>query len=70
MFDRIFFPALALAALTATTAAFTIDAMNSAAPQSAQKIVQLERVVIVAKRDSRPLAVAQADDGQTGEGSN
>lgn len=59
MFDRFFFPALAFSALAATTAAFTLDAMNSIAPQDRQTVVQLERVV-VAKRDSAPLAVAQA----------
>ncbi len=60
MFDRFFFPALAFSALAATTAAFTLDALNSAAPQGPQTVVQLERVVVVAKRDSDPLAVAQA----------
>lgn len=65
MFDRIFFPTLVFAALSATTAAFTIDAIDSAAPQGRQTVVQLERVVVVAKRDSRPLAVAQAEAGKT-----
>lgn len=60
MFDRFFFPALAFGALVATTAAFTLDAMHSAAPQDRQTIVQLETVVVVAKRDSRPVTVAQA----------
>lgn len=60
MFDRFFFPALTFSALVATSAAFTVDAMNSVAPQNRQTVVQLERVVVVAKRDSAPLAVAQA----------
>lgn len=65
MFDRIFFPTLTFAALIAATAAFTIDAMNSSAPQSGQTVVQLERVVVVAKRDSAPLEIAQAESGKT-----
>lgn len=65
MFDRIFFPTLVFAALGASTAAFTIDALNSAAPQGTQTIVQLERVVVVAHRDGQRLAVAQAEAGET-----
>jgi hypothetical protein len=65
MFDRIFFPTLTFAALIAATAAFTIDAMNSSTPQSGQTVVQLERVVVVAKRDGQPLAVAQAAATET-----
>jgi len=58
MFDRIFFPALAYAALVSATAAFVADAIPSA-PQSRQAVVQLERVVVVAKRDSGRIALAE-----------
>lgn len=61
MFDRIFFPALVFIALAAVTSAFAIDAVRSAVPQDRQAVVQLERVVIVAQRDSRPVALAQAE---------
>ena len=60
MFDRIFFPALVFVALIAATSACAVDAARSAAPQGEQTVVQLERVVVVAQRDSRPVAVALA----------
>ena len=65
MFDRIFFPALVFVALIAATSAFAVDAVRSAAPQGRQAIVQLERVVVVAQRDSRPVALAQGETGRT-----
>lgn len=61
MFDRIFFPTLVFIALAAVTSAFAIDAVRSAAPQGRQTVVQLEPVVIVVKRDSQPVALAQAE---------
>lgn len=65
MFDRIFFPALAFIALAAGTSAFAIDAIRSAAPLDGQKVVQLERVVVVAKRETLPVALAQAETSDT-----
>ena len=69
MFDRSFFPALVFVALIAATSAFAVDAVRSAAPQGERTVVQLERVVIVAQRHSRPVpvavAVAQAEAGRT-----
>lgn len=65
MFDRIFFPALVFVALIAATSAFAVDAVRSAAPQGEQTVVQLERVVVVAQRDSRPVALAQAEAAGT-----
>jgi hypothetical protein len=50
MFDRIYFPALVFAALIGSTIAFAIDATRPAVSHSPQRIVQLERVVVVAKR--------------------
>jgi hypothetical protein len=61
MFDRLFLPALAFVVLVAATSAFAIDALHSAALPSHTKVVQLERVVIVAKRDATAATIAVAD---------
>jgi len=63
MFDRLFLPALAFVALVAATSAFAIDAMHGAALPSHTNIVQLERVVVVARRDPAVSAIAIADTG-------
>ncbi|MEO8124831.1 MAG: hypothetical protein ABI633_12350 [Burkholderiales bacterium] len=65
MFDRIFFPALVFSSLAAVTSAFAIDAVRSAAPQDRQIVVQLARVVVVARRDSPLVALAQDELGTT-----
>ena len=61
MFDRLFLPALAFVVLVAATSAFAIDALHSAALPSHTNVVQLERVVIVAKRDATAATIAVAD---------
>jgi len=61
MFDRLFLPALAFVVLVAATSAFAIDALHSAALPSHTNVVQLERVVIVAKRAPATPTVAVAD---------
>lgn len=61
MFDRLFLPALAFVVLVAATSAFAIDAMDSAALPSHANIVQLERVVVVAKREPTTAAITVAN---------
>ncbi len=61
MFDRLFLPALAFVALVAATSAFAIDAMHSAALPSHTNVVQLERVVVVAKREPTTSATTVAN---------
>lgn len=58
MTDRIFLPALTFVLLVAAASAFAIDLMHSRAAQP-QGVVQLERVVIVAQRET-PVALAVA----------
>lgn len=59
MFDRLCLSALTFTLLASASAAFTVDALQSRAPAPA--VVQLERVVVVARRAQPPVPVAQAE---------
>lgn len=64
-FDRFFFPTLVFAALFAATSAFVVDAAREPAAQAGQRVVQLERVVVVAQRDTAAVALAETETAAT-----
>jgi hypothetical protein len=59
MFDRLCLPALTFTLLASASAALTVDALQ--ARVAGQSVVQLERVVVVARRALPATPVAQAE---------
>ncbi len=58
MLDRLFMPALTFTLLVAATAAFATEFVAGTGGEEPARVVQLERVVVTAKAQAVPVALA------------